>query len=142
MINRIRVDDDRVLVRAALTRALRDSFPALEVITTQRGERCVELGDPRSVAPRTYRTDAFDSIEHLVRELGRVADARGPSAYLAVTAGSPRLTARQRAVQRLVEQGLTAEAIGARLGISHRTVEGHKQAARVRTAVHGANGVV
>jgi len=39
----------------------------------------------------------------------------------------PRLTERETEVQRLVARGLTAKQIGARLVLSHRTVENHVQ---------------
>jgi DNA-binding NarL/FixJ family response regulator len=44
-----------------------------------------------------------------------------------VDAGAPRLTAREREVLQLLATGLTAAAIGRRLGISARTVDKHKE---------------
>ncbi|AEA23973.1 response regulator [Pseudonocardia benzenivorans] len=58
-------------------------------------------------------------------EYRRLADepARRPAGDPAV----PALTERETGVLRLVAKGLTARAIGERLGLSHRTVESHVQ---------------
>ena len=51
-------------------------------------------------------------------------------------ADGPRLTPRETEVLRVVAKGLTAKQAGERLGLSHRTVENHLQAAMTKLQLH------
>jgi DNA-binding CsgD family transcriptional regulator len=55
---------------------------------------------------------------------------------------TPSLTERQKQILKLVAKDLTAKEIGEKLGISHKTVELHKQNLRKKLGTPGTAGLI
>jgi len=55
---------------------------------------------------------------------------------------TPSLTERQQQILKLIAQDLTAREIGEKLGISHKTVEFHKQILRRKLGTSGTVGLI
>lgn len=55
---------------------------------------------------------------------------------------TPSLTERQQQILKLIAKDLTAKEIGEKLGISHKTVEFHKQLLRKKLGAPGTAGLI
>lgn len=124
----------------ALMRRLTDEAPPAVMIT---GFADVPL------AVETFRSGAFDflekpfSINTLIETVERALteDRRRMSAATVAAEADAllsRLSDRERGVLDLLVEGLTSKEVGRRLGISHRTVERHRERIFERTGVRNA----
>lgn len=98
------------------------------------GTEAFVVGRDRPFSPREM--DLARRLWPLLRGLDRQVTALATSRADARAAREVRLTPRQSAVLGLLAEGLTARAIGRRLGIGERTVQKHLEAVYDRLGAH------
>jgi len=140
------------------TREIKRRFPFVNVVivTTYVNETYVEqalragasgylLKDAEilNLAPAlaAVKTGAIHLGPHAARQLVENCLSRAPEAGREAASEIP-LTARQREILRCIAEGLTGKEIGQRLGISPKTVEGHRTQLMHRLHIHDVPGLV
>jgi len=117
----------------SLVRRLSDSDgPAIVVLTSFDYPQFVEAAIRYGASGYVLKTDPFKSLVHAIRQVaaGGVAYSVRPSRV-----SQPRLSLREFDVVSLVVDGRSNDEIGARLGISAKTVESHLTRIYERTQV-------
>jgi DNA-binding NarL/FixJ family response regulator len=139
----------------AVAREVRRAAPevAVVVVSMHKGAEFVEEAFRAGAAGYVVKDDAAEELARAIRT------ARGGAVYLspgiadllrAVPPGGPRdaparphdLSPRERDVLVLIAEGLTTKEIAARLGISVKTADAHRQGLMKRLGIHDVAGLV
>ena len=138
---RVAVRDHRRLVREGLCLLLNDErdIDAHEFVDGEADETDVILTTERSDVDTASRSPARIVVFHDANTIGEIlarvyADSRPPAVEATETeprslppAQSPTLTPREAEILRCIAAGLSANEVSGQLGISRKTVEGHKR---------------
>ena len=141
-----------VLDGPGAAREIAATVPESKIIflTGMPGQPSVPEALSAGVRGLVLKTELAEDLVEAVREVARGVmyvsplysqATASPTAPLSQAPGRP-LSPREREVLRLIAEGLTTKEVAARLGISVKTAEGHRERIAAKLQVHGTAALV